>query len=415
MKSTFSFSFVSTWLLALSLLLTACGDGTIFSEDTEHLYAIKKGLYYGFIDSKGNEIIPAQFAYAVNFSEGLAAVNVGGTTGGHDMPTNGKWGFVDKAGNFYINPVYYSPPNGGQAFDPLSLPQVMHDGYRFVDSLAAVRLEDRWVYINRRNQIAIDYARQPGKNGREDKLLPIQSARTFSEGRAAVYVNGGWGYIDKRGTLVIEPKYLYPVDFRSGYAVVSQNTRDRRCIDKQGMQVFAQYRIETNFHQQVASIREGFEGEKTFFSDRYRLGLMNTQGHILVPAQFDDAGYYGAGLCPVRVGSEKSGKPVYADKTASQEFDGGKWGYVDSTGFLFINPVYDYAKGFRNGLAAVRVGNLWGYINERGSYAFPPQFKFAGYFDGPLATVRLSPENQDRYENRLAYINQEGDVVWIEP
>ncbi len=399
-------------ILLVSLLATACSRPKI-SEDTSNVYAIKKGRFYGFIDRLGNPVISAQFAYALDFSEGLAAVNVGGNASGRDMPTDGKWGFIGTNGKFVINPVYYSPPNGGMPYDAQDLAPVMHDGYRFIDGLAAVRLEKRWVYINPDNQIVIDFVLR--KAGSEIDSLNILSARTFSEGLAAVFVDGFWGYINKKGELVIEAKYLFPVDFSCGYALVSEDNGKVVCIDKKGYQVFSQYRIETNFHNDVASIREGFEGSKTFFSDRYRIGLMNTTGHILVDAQFDQGGYFGSGMCPVRIGSNKSGQPIYADQANTQDFQGGKWGFVDSVGFIRINPVYDEAKGFRSHIAAVKVGRNWGYINNRGQYVFKPQFKFAGYFDGPVTVVKLKSEGQDRYRNRLAYINLEGDVIWIEP
>lgn len=402
---------IGIFLLTLTSLISC--RKPVISEDTSHVYAVKQGRYYGFIDRLGNQVIGQQFAYALDFSEGLAAVNVGGTPGDRDMPTDGKWGFIGTNGKFEINPIYYSPPNGGMIYDAQDLASVMHDGYRFIDDLAAVRLEKRWVYINPKDKVEIDFALR--KKGNRIDSLPILSPRTFSEGLAAVFVDGYWGYINKKGELVIEAKYLFPVDFSCGYALVSEDDGKVVCIDKQGYQVFSQYRIETNFHENVASIREGFEGTKTIFSDRYRIGLMNTEGHILVNAQFDQGGYYGSGLAPVRIGSQKSGQPIYADQANTQDFEGGKWGFVDSTGFIRINPIYDHAKGFRSNLAAAKVGRNWGYINKNGGWVFKPQFKFAGYFDGPVTVVKLKSEGQDRYRNRLAYINMEGDVIWIEP
>lgn len=398
-------------LLIAIACVTSCGS-KIEADPDEHLYAVKQGKYYGFIDPHGQMVVSPQFAYAFNFSEGLAAVNIGGTTSGRDVPTDGKWGFINPKGQFIINPFYYSPENGALPYDLERLPLVMHDGYRFVDSLAAVRLEEGWVYINTENQIAIPKA-YTEKDGEKTYYI-IQSARTFQEGRAAVYLGDGWGYIDKTGKIVIEPKYLFPIDFRQGFAVLMTKKEERVCIDRDGHRVFSQYRIETNFHESISSFKEGFKGERTFDSDKYRLGMMNRQGHILVQAQFDEVGFFGNGLCPVLVGSEKSGTPTYSDLANTQDIEGGKWGYVNTNGFFQINPVYDWAKGFRSGLAAVKTGHVWGYINTSQQAVFPPQFKFAGFFDGPVAIVRLRPEGQDTYENRFAYINTDGEIIWIE-
>jgi hypothetical protein len=74
---------------------------------------------YGFVDTGGNEIIPCRYDFAYSFSEGLAAVNMGGryeepddfikhTFGIYDhvVFTGGKWGFVDTKGNQVI-PLQY--------------------------------------------------------------------------------------------------------------------------------------------------------------------------------------------------------------------------------------------------------------------------------------------------------------------
>ena len=48
---------------------------------------------WGFIDKKGNEVIPCMYDYAFDFSEGYAAVMLGGKGS-----LSGKWGFIDKTG-----------------------------------------------------------------------------------------------------------------------------------------------------------------------------------------------------------------------------------------------------------------------------------------------------------------------------
>ncbi len=46
------------------------------------------------------------------------------------------------------------------------------------------------------------------------------NARSFSQGLAAVEVDGLWGYIDPSGKLVIEPAFLEARDFCQGSAPV---------------------------------------------------------------------------------------------------------------------------------------------------------------------------------------------------
>jgi len=52
----------------------------------------------------------------------------------------------------------------------------------------------------------------------------------------------------------------------------------------------------------------------------------------------------------------------------------GKWGYIDTTGKVVIQPQFVKARFFREGLAAVMVGIKWGYIDTTGKIVIQPQF-----------------------------------------
>ncbi len=46
----------------------------------------------------------------------------------------------------------------------------------------------------------------------------------------------------------------------------------------------------------------------------------------------------------------------------------GKYGYIDKTGKYVINPQFDYAGSFSEGLAVVEIGGKWGYIDKTGKF-----------------------------------------------
>ena len=50
----------------------------------------------------------------------------------------------------------------------------------------------------------------------------------------------------------------------------------------------------------------------------------------------------------------------------------GKWGFIDKTGKIIINPQFDEVDFFSEGLCAVKIGNKWGYIDKKGKYAWNP-------------------------------------------
>ncbi len=96
-------------------------------------------------------------------------------------------------------------------------------------------------------------------------------------------------------------------------------------------------------------------------------------GIIVINPQFEGAGPFSDGLAAVRIG--------------------GKWGYIDQTGRYVINPQFDDAESFSDGLAVVRIGDdttgKWGYIDQTGRIVINPQFDEAYPFSDGLAQVRI--------------------------
>src|SRR6218665_1119163 len=59
----------------------------------------------------------------------------------------------------------------------------------------------------------------------------------------------------------------------------------------------------------------------------------------------------------------------------------GKWGYIDKSGKIAINPQFDFAWEFQEGLAVIQFGDKngfdkWGYIDKTGEIVIEPQFDF---------------------------------------
>jgi hypothetical protein len=50
----------------------------------------------------------------------------------------------------------------------------------------------------------------------------------------------------------------------------------------------------------------------------------------------------------------------------------GRWGFVDKTGNLIINPQFDEAASFTNGLARVKTGGRFGYVAPSGKFVYSP-------------------------------------------
>ena len=165
--------------------------------DDGHLFPVKRGNLAGFIDIKGDGIIPLQFAEVGEFSEGLAAAQ--------DVES-GKWGYIDRTGTFIISPQFRTA------------------GF-FSEGLAGVRMEDSdgW-YINRSGELIIQgYGGSIVQNG----MAPVkkQGKTIFTDkkgkelfevsgdawpvggGLIAFMKNGRMGFVDRQGIVIIQPIY----------------------------------------------------------------------------------------------------------------------------------------------------------------------------------------------------------------
>lgn len=104
--------------------------------------------------------------------------------------------------------------------------------------------------------------------------------------------------------------------------------------------------------------------------------------------------------------------------------ENGKEGFIDVRGKIIIAPQFDGLTSFREGLAAVRVGDKWGYIDRSGKVIVTPRWKVvSGFSDGVAAVVdathvySYSPLEGDGFSATLiacGYIDKSGRYV-IEP
>ena len=266
----------------------------------------------------------------------------------------------------------------------------------------------------------------------EWKIEPqFKVAKNFSEDLAQASINGKkWGYIDRQGKWVIEPKFKKTKAFNSEIAIVADDD-GWMYINKKGERVFTNLNIEKFY--------DFSEGLAIYRQDKL-IGFINNNGKVIVEPKFVKAFAFLNGYSKVRVGDkwgliDKTGsyfvKPEYdgvskvyntnkvvtakkgeqngliingefkviegaekiwdfslnSDLTYAKK--GDKIGYINSRGEWVIQPKYDKARAFRNGLAPVYMNKNWGYIDNKGEIIIPIQYRDAEIFsnDG-LAPVK---------------------------
>lgn len=81
----------------------------------------------------------------------------------------------------------------------------------------------------------------------------------------------------------------------------------------------------------------------------------------------------------------------------------GKYGFVDHTGKVIIEPIFDEAWSFKENIALIKKDNQWGYIRSDSSYLAKPQFEDAWGFYEQFAKVKK--------DGKYGFINHRGDTV----
>ena len=272
-------------------------------------------------------------------------------------------------------------------------------------------------------------------DGNCQMVIPAQydEAMDFSEGLAAVKVNGKWGYIDEHGSLVIPPKFAGAWFFSDGLASVKldEQTALWGFINTQGrVAIKPQFGMPLQFSEGLV---EGY-GEKDNVLN-IPLGYVDKNGNYVI--HLDEQGFeieflvgFSEGLARVSMrpkhgdGSVGPSKYGYIDHSgkwviprafaATEDFHeglaavtghDGTWGYIDSSGQFVIPPHFEAASEFSEGLAAVRIDGRWSWIDKRGAVVIPASFEaeHAGAFRNGMAIVV--------HDRKIGYINKKGVMI----
>jgi hypothetical protein len=207
----------------------------------------------------------------------------------------------------------------------------------------------------------------------------------FSDGLAAVLIKNKWGYIDRQGHVAIAPQYTAASGFSEGLAAVEVNNK-YGFIDRYGKMVIKpKYDFALAFTEGVAacSIGDGFH-------------IIDRNGRVLAELGEDctDVENFSCGL-------------------AAAEFEVGdddwRYGAIDKTGKMVIQPKYWFAYTFEEDLMAVVLNeeDKFGFVDKEGNFAIAPEYEDAEIFSEGLAPVKK--------DGRWRFIDHDGhDVVLLD-
>jgi hypothetical protein len=192
-----------------------------------------------------------------------------------------------------------------------------------------------------------------------------------------VFDKGRWGYIDDLGRVVITPQFDWASDFFDDRAAVAVRSPEKSgYIRPDGSWAVVLPR--------GAFPATGFSEGRAWFSSQNRMGCVDADGRIVIPAQYDRAGEFSEGLAVVTEGGPKWHLGLMT--RGAEE----KHGFVDQSGKVVIPLQYASASRFGDGLACTRRpgASSFDYINRSGKVVFSidglpgePQF-YVGYASG---------------------------------
>lgn len=238
-----------------------------------------------------------------------------------------------------------------------------------------------------------------------------------------------WGYIDRTGKLVIEPRFDRASTFEEGLAVVMSGLLTEEIEKTQptggvvpvpvGPEGIKWEIIDATGKTVVRLPADRMYDEMPFTGGLARFsvwqfgkgslyGYMDGAGRVVVEPQFVTAGLFREGLADVckdygRCGFiDRTGRPVVPAKYKEvRPFSDGLGavvtrddllGFVDKGGEFVITPRFGVvpAAGFAEGLAPVAVAgsDRYGFIDKTGNFVIQPAFDSAGPFSEGLAAVK---------------------------
>ena len=193
---------------------------------SEGLAAVKKDGKWGFIDRGGNWAVEPSFEETKIFAEGLAPAQ---------KEEGGKWGYIDRRGDWVIKPFY-------------------DDAFIFQQERARIILKGKLGFIDRDGEIVVD---------------PIFDSNSrssgYNQGLAAVSYQNMWGYLDRNGEWAVWPIFSEAHPFSEGLAVVTLDGKSgwiRNPLVPEGSR---EWREVGPIAARLAAFLEGWPDKRGFF------------------------------------------------------------------------------------------------------------------------------------------------------
>jgi hypothetical protein len=244
----------------------------------------------------------------------------------------------------------------------------------------------RWGYLDRAGRVVIEPR--------------YQTVKPFRDGLALVRKDGAWHWLDRDGHLMTRLGAFDTCLLSVGGVAVFQDGRIRTtCLDLKGQLVaegmgevfpplepdqpfaFMDLMDRGSFRRADGAGMTGPIMEEVWpyqdglgrFKQGGKMGALDVEGHLAIPPTFDELEPFSDGLAAARLNQQ--------------------WGLLDRKGRWVLEPRFQELRGMDkdgSGLLAAKMENQWGYVHRDGTWAIPPRFdQVKAFTKGGWARVKV--------------------------
>jgi hypothetical protein len=337
------------------------------------LARVNRDKKWGYINSRGEEVIPSRYEDATDFYQGRATVILDGARICINTKNNKTDSCYDAMSKWEVTPEL-----GARG--------------TLIKGLRIVRRQQFEGVIDSSGRIVVPLIYDDVTGIRDDK-----EKIGFMQGFYKVRRFKKYGVIDREGKEVLPCEYDYIADFTTelNMTVIGKNE---------------QYGVVDRSFKEILPVKyEGLSPNqirgKVIFTEKKLYGWMEIDGTVIVPAQYDEVNWMYDGKIRVKKGKsvgivDVHGKeiiPIKYQLVNDRFYNGlmmtiqnGKAGFLDSTGYEVIPFRYDELRNFEKKITGAKKDGKFGFIDRSGTAVTGFIYDFidhSWYMDG-LVMVR---------------------------
>lgn len=352
----------------------------------------RKGLW-GFVNEKGEEVIPCRYFKASEFKNHHSQVII--------VDEYYKTGLIDDKGTYVIIPGDYDEVYVGN--DVISVKHANYGETEVYRDDENDRCDSQW------------YPEKREFNLNGELLLSLYGKTitlpkeydwcddSFKEGFLSVSRDGKWGILNTRLEVVVKCEYDEKFIFNNGFAVAKQDEHllaikntGEIIVDLKASTIerFADYHVIRAISQETKELfmREIRININTYLFDevgKYLFDATSIFARVLLPSSgnYSEQKYHPTEIVPLHSDYMKYCISINLDKVHIT-----KWGLCTRNGDVVTDACFDDIKSIGCGLITVysRAKKLWGYADLKGKLIIDYAFDNAEAFSHGVARVRPS-------------------------